>query len=513
MAVLFTLVAWSGVLDLNAQQVSFGPSIRVDDDTTGRNQLLPSLAADPAGNIYVAWEDLRNFGVTGKWDIYFSKSTDGGTTWSTNVKVSDDNPTHPGYPSLDVDAYGNIYVAWEDDRSGVNIYFAMSTDGGETWTNPNVKVNDSTPTGHYNPSLAADDSGNIYVTWSDERYDISDIYFAMSTDKGSTWTTPNVRVNSPPDGMQLMSCVAADDSGTIYAVWDDDRTGMRRVYFARSIDSGTTWSGNVRVSDTASLFTNYPSIDVDGEGTIYVAWDDGRGGDMDIYFSKSTDSGVTWTDPNVRVNDWAPRDQYMSSLTVDEPGNVYVAWTDMRRGTDDYDVYFALSTDRGNTWTDPNIRVNDSLTVFAQWPSLDVGDGGEIYISFNSMKDTIWSYDIYFAKGTVTGVEEEQETRSRRQEVRLLQNNPNPFAQMTDVRYEIPEQRAESREPVHVRLKIYNIAGGLVRTLLNEKEDPGIHSVRWDGRNDTGRRVLSGIYFCRFEVGAFKACRKVVLLR
>ena len=84
---------------------------------------------------------------------------------------TDYTSTDQGYPSMDADSSGNLYIAWEDRRNdNYDIYFANSSDGGETWLHPNKKVNTDVGTeDQHNPSLVVDSDGNIYVVWEDKR--------------------------------------------------------------------------------------------------------------------------------------------------------------------------------------------------------------------------------------------------------------------------------------------------------------------------------------------------------
>ncbi len=91
----------------------------------------------------------------------------------------------------------------------------------------------------------------------------------------------------------------------------------------------------------------------------------------------------------------------------------------------------------------------------------------------------------------------------------LTQNHPNPFNPTTTIEYAIPG----SAGSVHVTVSIYDVAGRLVRTLVNGTAAPGIHSANWDGRDDRGSSVGSGVYFYRIEAGGFRANRKMVLLK
>jgi len=90
---------------------------------------------------------------------------------------------------------------------------------------------------------------------------------------------------------------------------------------------------------------------------------------------------------------------------------------------------------------------------------------------------------------------------------RLLQNHPNPFNPSTEIRFSLAD-------PGPLSLKIYDLSGRLVRHLLvGERYDEGQHRVEWNGRDQQGRQVSSGVYFYRLETREFKASRKMLLLR
>ena len=89
----------------------------------------------------------------------------------------------------------------------------------------------------------------------------------------------------------------------------------------------------------------------------------------------------------------------------------------------------------------------------------------------------------------------------------LSQNYPNPFNPSTTIVFELPEANT-------VTLRIYNIKGQLVRTLLNNGAwDAGRHSVKWDGRNQSGNRIASGIYIYHLSAGSFSKARRMILLK
>jgi hypothetical protein len=88
----------------------------------------------------------------------------------------------------------------------------------------------------------------------------------------------------------------------------------------------------------------------------------------------------------------------------------------------------------------------------------------------------------------------------------LEQNYPNPFNPSTTIRYEL-------RAAAHVLLKIYDILGREVKTLVNEQNSPGTFQVVWNGENAFGNRVASGVYFYQLKAGTFAETKKLLLLR
>lgn len=88
----------------------------------------------------------------------------------------------------------------------------------------------------------------------------------------------------------------------------------------------------------------------------------------------------------------------------------------------------------------------------------------------------------------------------------LSQNFPNPFNPQTEIRFSLGSMQ-------HVELQVYDILGRVVQTLVRERLDPGEHAVRWDGKNEKGLSVSTGVYFYRLAAGAFVQTKKMVLLR
>ncbi len=113
--------------------------------------------------------------------------------------------------------------------------------------------------------------------------------------------------------------------------------------------------------------------------------------------------------------------------------------------------------------------------------------------------------DVYFVKSTVTGINGEQINVPAL--FNLYQNYPNPFNPSTNIKYDLPTYAT-------VTLKIYNLLGQEVRTLVNNQfQNPGMYSILWDGRDDHGSSLPSGQYAYRLQASHYTSTRKMILLK
>jgi hypothetical protein len=105
-----------------------------------------------------------------------------------------------------------------------------------------------------------------------------------------------------------------------------------------------------------------------------------------------------------------------------------------------------------------------------------------------------------------TDVALEQQIQALPRVTALFQNVPNPFNPITTIPFDLAQ-------PEHVRVRIYDLAGRLVRRLVDEPMPPQRHRLHWNGLDDSGRPLASGVYLCRLEAGTFSATRKLVVLK
>ena len=261
-----------------------------------------TVAHDVMGNMYRMW----NSNSATSFDIAFARSDNGGATWTPRVLVND-RPNGTLGVFVHVHPNGTVLAAWWSWLTG-DIMFDRSLDGGLTWST-DVRVNDvpgsaALPDDEFSPqpplpAIAVDGKGTIYVTWTDYRAPRgADVFIARSLDGGVTWS-PNVQVNDDDTiEHQWMPDLVIGPDDTVHIAWMDARRGGLNVYYARSINRGLAFSPNavVTTAETHRSFTrpgDYLSIVVDARENVYVAWTDGRSGDLDIFFAKRVPSGST----------------------------------------------------------------------------------------------------------------------------------------------------------------------------------------------------------------------------
>jgi hypothetical protein len=370
-------------------------NVKVNDDVGTTTQNTPNLIADNSGNLYLAWGDGRN----GNQDIYFAKSANRGVTWSANAKVNDDaGSSYQALPNLTRDSSGNLYLVWEDARNGnYSIYFAKSTNGGSTWS-ANVKVSDTLSDAR-SPSLVVDSVGNLYVAWTDNRGGYWDDYVAKSTNGGAIWSA-SVKVNNDTSTTTngRPPALAVDNSDNLYLVWTTANGGYD-LYSAKSTNGGVTWSAGVKINDVAGQvwLSSPPGLTADASGTLYTIWNDTRdfAGKSHIYFSKSTDGGSTWSaNVDASQNPNGTSTVYLMGLVVDSSGALSAVWGDSREG-DEWNVYFAQSTNGGTNWS-AAIRVNDSTTLDQYQATMAVDGNDNLYTAWADSRSG--NHDIYFSR-------------------------------------------------------------------------------------------------------------------
>ena len=476
--------------------VIFSPVVRIDDDPDDHPQIGLTIKVDKNGILYIVFSDYRYHFPYG--DISFSSYTNGGDNWSENVKITDSCFHHARFCNMDIDTSGNIYVVWYEEVGTYELLFTKSEDGGESWLMPNVRVNDDAAYYPEAPKIAVGEDGTIYVAWIDEREGNFHFkpYFTKSTDGGETWLQPNIRVDDPPTYCSDLD-IAVDRDGVIYVAWVDWGSDLR---CSRSIDGGFSWSQSVRVNNDDINVVGGNSLLAGEGGSVYLTWY-GRHRDWAIWFAKSDDYGETWIPP-VMVNSDTTCEYDWPSLAMDETGRLHIVYrVAPDQGQPFHNLYYTFSTNDGLSWAE-SVPVMDSGPHYQAWFPKIVAKGNNVFIAWDGKiyEEARYS-DIWFSRGEIIeGIEEDEEPLTSQ-----ILVFPNPFSSKVRFRY-------ISKECGSIYLRIYDLQGRLVRE-IHKGENTGTHLIEWDGRNQSGIDLPTGLYFYSLYVDEEKLKGKLIILR
>ncbi|TET22191.1 MAG: T9SS type A sorting domain-containing protein, partial [Candidatus Cloacimonadota bacterium] len=411
------------------------------------------------------------------------------------------------------------------EPNGLFVY--RSTDGGASWNGPFTVIN-NVPGVFEDKELIACDrsngphSGNVYVAWA--RFFTTQILLSRSTDAGSTFVGP-VQVSDYSGVQWPVPCVGPNSE--VYVAWVDYTPGS--ILFDRSTDGGQTFGSDITVQSTSFVYGyiygditvfSFPAMDVDitggpNNGTIYIAYMDDASGytDTDIYFTKSTDGGNTWTS-RVRINDDVQGngcDQFHPWLMVAPDGSIIVVFLDRRLDPGNLlmDLYMTTSIDGGTSWSanerittvssDPTAGQKTMLSglpreafpIKTEEPLILAGRAGllgeYIGVAASSIDNIhpVWTDTRLGNQDVFTGFRIQQSIReipSPEIQCNTLSLYPNPFHNKVFIHLSISECE-------QIALSVYNIAGRKIATELLSLNRGGKYFV-WDGTD-----LARGTYF------------------
>jgi len=390
---------------------------------------------------------------------------------------------------------GDDPIDWP--RSDPNGVIGLTSDGGTTWT-----FKDFGPKNLFSGAAVPKENTRIVVGKRLNTDNTFTSFLLRSFDGGITWTD-SLAFTTQYGGRSPSLHFVNSDTGFINEIYGSD-------FNLKTVDGGRTWYPitvnteiGAKLLNSMHFFDSDTGIAVSLSRTFHTTdggetWDPIDIGYTSANFAmafrnrqsgfivgrrnvvlETTDGGYTWTSKPFTLNQ-----RLMHIKFFDSQIGVAV-------GLDGGIVY---TSDGGNTWEGVRIGTDnilmdiefiDSTTILA------VGHKGEILRSIFSIATPIEPTDrnIYTPENFM-----------------LKQNYPNPFNPTTTIRYGLPKAQ-------RVTLVVYNLQGQKVRTLINFTQQANEHQAVWDGRNDSGEAVSSGVYVYRLTAGEFSESRKMVLLR
>jgi len=461
-----------------------------------------NIVINNAGDIFV-----------GSWGWGIWRSTDEGVTWTQQ-----NSGLHHFYiKSLYILNDGNIYAG----ADGGGIY--RSTDNGESWQQTGVA------SAQVKAIKVSPANGSLFT---------STFGMSRSTDLGLTWEPINVGISQRDVLNSEIKNIAIKSDGTIFIGY---ATNWPSTFVYRSTNNGDSWS----LAQSGIPAGEILGLTVDDSGYVYASTGQG--------VFKSTNNGVSWfnignTGQGGKLAFNSAGDLFLATYGLWKLPAGDTAWVSLGVfsiytffiASNDY-LYTdqARSTDNGVTWTNMPLgnmaysyAENSQGHLFAGTFNFGSGvkrstDYGESWESINSnipaqdvrcvaidgadfLYAGPWGYSLFkTTTSTVTSVETE---RQLPEAFYLEQNYPNPFNPSTKIKFSIPDVGSGLALTV---LKIYDILGNEITTLVNEYKTAGRYEVEFDSNRHSrgGGNLTSGVYFYQLRYGEYLSTRKMILLK
>jgi len=440
------------------------------DDGWSQPEMIGNPSYDDLGDYHrrAVGYDLN----TGVMHIFYGNDTLYYTNSSMpnwEVVKTDSGTDQVNLGAMVFDTLGNIHLTWnvDFDSSGYSWYRVMYANNS---TGEWVKQQASPPIwlgyGGSGPSyLAVQKNGAAHIVYNQDPYcglQCSAFYARNDTLNSTNWITDTVPKPSRPLWHYWAGPIKVDVNDRVHLITfgctEEDCVwpGLKRWFYYYKEDEDSIWVGPELILDSLFYFT---TIFIDSESAPYVVeWD------------KST---YCWF------------------------------FTDRKQGfwQEPYQIF------------DTTSMCNGLSSIYPRGPCFVLDSEGQGHAVFEGSLFEFMGVDdsleIFYFGAPSTSVEDtlEEESKFRFQ---LFQNYPNPFNAVTNIQYTVGSGQSRL---IHTTLKIYNILGKEVRELVNTKRSSGNYTIIWDGKDNNGKEVASGIYFYQLRGGNYKETRKLVLIK
>ena len=453
------------------------------------------LAVDEFGNVYVTGESNTGFGFL---DMYATVkyNSAGVQQWAARYKAASDSGLSQAY-ALAVDDNGNVYVTGRSDPSspfGFNfdiVTIKYNSDGDSVWVH---RYNGSANSSDIGNSVAVDGEGNIIVTGLSVAGTSSDYFTIKYSPSGDTlWTA---RYNGPGNNVDVAASLVVDDFNNIYVTGFSTGSGTLRDYATIKYNSSGLQQWVQRYNGPGNNDDEPVAVTIDNSSNIYVT-------------GSSTGSGTGMDYATIKYNSEIVPVELTSFTAESINSEVVLIWQ-----TSSEINNMGFEVERKVSSLPDGIAGNQS-SVISGWGRIGfvVGYGTTTENKFYSFADKNLHAGVYnyrlkqldfdgsfeysdFVRVEVTAPDK----------FALEQNYPNPFNPVTKIKYHIP--MVGTFEQVGVLLRVYDILGNEVVTLVDDQKKPGVYEVFWDAAG-----LSSGPYFYILEVGQYTDVKKLLLLK
>lgn len=437
--------------------IAWSPPILISNDTVPSN--LPQIVHS-ASVLHIVWygNDL-GYGE----GIQYCRSTNNGYNFSPQrtLVTYDSSFGIPGHLAAENKTIYLAYLTPSDTAPFYSIGLLRSTTAGETWEIP-IRIRNGAI-----PQLIAAKDSCVYIQylWENNRRGL-----LQSSDYGNTWI--DIVQHQPP-----LRAIAAT-STLLHGIGTVGFNNPEVAYF-RSTNNGQTWSEPNILSHNDFVRSTQPSISANEVGNPVVVWNDTG----TVFFRRSRDKGLYWY-PEIQVS---TKKGAVYSNVASSNSYIAVAWDNELASGGGVNV--RISNQSGISFCSIDSAATNPI---AGEPSLAL-DNNTIFLVWSEVINT--TAEIFFRRGHLPIDPKSIPPTS----VILLQNYPNPFNWITNFEFKIANVGL-------VTLKVFDVLGREVATLVNEVKSAGTYQARWDARE-----FASGVYYYRLEAMSGIASNKSTL--
>ncbi len=490
-----------------------------------RGVLYNNIVSTSSGRIVVSTVELNPANINQIYGHYLTYSDDGGNTWLTPPRrfTPIDNVT--GGSSLKLVAIEDtIYAIWNSSQPSAVYLSKLNKD-------LNIMVDSIRIASKINYNITStnftfDRYNRLHLMWNEgstNSSQITEVYYSRSLDGGLTWQTPQL-LSSNDGHHSAFPHSQFDIAGdTLLIVWRDSVGGINKwdVIGTVSTDGGLSWGSPISILNGIDSEWD-PDLIVDNQNrfhlfyTVYPSNNPFWGARN--YYLYSDDLGNTWNNPSNPSDGMISanyRSQLIEGTRYDPIRNVlFTTWKDERdfnTSTGDVrgDIMINFSTDRGVTWSGPEF-ITDAYDSTIGFKGGHLLRNGEYCINYEiiypeNINSPSTFVGVFFKKraAIVSSVNENSggfEVNS----YYLKQNYPNPFNPSTKISWQVPVGS-------HQTLKVYDILGNEVATLVDEYRDAGSYEVEFNLKQTSS--LSSGVYFYKLQAGDYVQIKKMMLMK
>ena len=482
-------------------------------------------ACDDSNNLYIAFHDNRfKSGNDDNFEIFFRRFIYNFGSPSITRVTNAHNPSRnvaiatrnwgQADPGTVADS-GRLYMAWQDSRlfsiplsgqpKSYTTYFRTFMSRGGAGFGPEIQVSPYDSLNAVSPPvLTCGDSSRVWIVYPrvNSVASTTNLYLAVYNSLTRVMGAEQLLVTGATQA--TLPSIAATRNGVVHLVWSDNRNLRTQIWTKRFVP-GSGWTPDEQlvfspqVSTSANLVASY-------SGRLHVVWRDTRDGNSEVYYKEYV-PGTGWDPVDTRLTTHAST-QWEAQVDADPMDNLYVVWSDQRNGSSNQDIFYRERM--GGVWQ-PEISLvgagTDTTNQPQQFPGITHDGTGKAYVTWTDWRlpsSNGRNKDVYYKEGI--GVVTSVEVTVAPTFSRLLKNYPNPFNPLTRISFRM-ERDAQ------VSLRVYDVQGRLVRTLVDDYLAAGPRVVEWDGSDDRGLPAASGTYYLRLQGGGTYLSRTVNLLK